>query len=240
MQSSDLQALWIIAALSVVAVIVAVVQVKRSKKVREQLEMLAREVGWSEVRSSTFPEVSVRGIWNGYSVRVRLLRKGKSTPERIETNIRIQAPSRVAVTRRGVGILANKPLPFFGTPLVDLPLYSQFWICAGEITLAERLMQISAAALERLLLSEYDFLRMGGNKLTVRSSNMFDDIGRIAREEMEQLRANPSLLPDSADVLRMADKRLEELSKGPDDLARLAREQLELVRAVIDALALRP
>ncbi len=222
MQSSDLQALWIIAALCVFFGILVVVKLKRSKKVREQLEIVAREMGWSEVRSSIFPAASVRGIWNGHSVRIHRLPEGKTTPERIETNIRVQTAGRLAVTRRGVGIFANKPLPLFGTPLVDLPQYSDLWICADEITFAERLMNRIAAALERLLLGEGDFLRMGGDKLTVRSSK--NSYALLAREELERMRA----------AMDAGEKLTDLNAQRSDEIARLARAQLELLRAVIE------
>jgi hypothetical protein len=92
-------------------------------------------------------------------------------------------------------------MTLFGPPIVEPPLASQFWIRTDEITLAERLMRSSAAALlDRALQSRFDLLKMGGEDLLV--------------------------------------QRLS--ARDPDEVARLAREELELLRAVIDALALRP
>lgn len=201
MQWSDLSQIWFFLAIGALLIIAVLVQSKRSKRIGEKLEMLAREMGWSELRSSSFFELAVRGMWNGYSVRIRRLARQKGTPERIEANIRIQAPARIFITRRQRGVFGGRPMTLFGPPVIDLPLYSQFWIRADEITLAERLLHSSAAAmLDRILQSRFDILRMGGDALLIQRVSATD----------------------------------------PDEVARLAREELELLRAVIDALALRP
>jgi len=183
--------LWFIVVAGLFLIIVMVVQSNQSKRLRERLEMMAREMGWAELRSSGFFVLMVQGIWNGYSVRVRRLARQKYTPERIATTIRIQAPARIIVTRRQHGIFAGRPVTLFGPPLVELPLYSQFWIRADEITLAERLMNSSAAAmLDRLLQTRFDFLRLGGDQLVVQrvSASDPDNVARLAREELELLR----------------------------------------------------
>lgn len=192
MQLSRIQAIWFLVAIGVFVIIVLLYQANRSKRIRERLEMLAREMGWSEVRSSAFFVVAVRGMWNGYNVRIRRLARQKYTPERIAANIRVQAPARIIVTRRQRGIFAGRPMLLFGPPLVELPLYSQFWIRADEITLAERLMKSSAAGmLDRLLLSRFDLLRMNGDDLIVIRTTAadLDQIARLAREELELLRS---------------------------------------------------
>lgn len=182
-------------------ILVLVLQSNRTKRLRERLEMMAREMGWSEVVVTKFFFTGVRGMWNGFSVRIRLIPRQKSIPERIVSNIRIQAPARVIITRRQRGVFSGRPLSLFGPPVVELPLYQQFWIRADEITLPERLMRSSAASMiDRILQGRYDVLRMGRDDLLVQ---------RVSTNE-------------------------------PDAVARLAREELELLRAVIDALALRP
>lgn len=181
--------------------LVLIFQSRRSKVLCERLEMMARELGWTEVTRSTFFLTGVRGIWNGYSVRIRQVPRQKSIPERIVSDIGIQAPARLIVTRRQRGVFSGRPITLFGPPIVDLPLYQQFWIRADEITIAERLMHSSAAAMvDRILVTRFDVFRMAGDNLLVQ---------RVSAKE-------------------------------PDQVARLAREELELLRAVIDALALRP
>jgi hypothetical protein len=192
---------WVMLALGALMVLIALVQTHRSKLLRERLEILAREMGWSEVRGSNFFTTTVQGIWNGYSVRVRRIARQKNAPERVLSNIRVQAPARLIVTRRQHTVFGGRPMTLFGPPIVEVALASQFWVRADEITLAERLMRSSAAALlDRTLQSRFDILRLGGDDLLIQ---------RIS-------------------------------SRDPDEVARLAREELELLRAVIDALSLRP
>ena len=201
MQWSDLSQIWFFLAIGALLIIAVLVQSKRSKRIGEKLEMLAREMGWTELRSSSFFELAVRGMWNGYSVRIRRLARQKGTPERIEANIRVQAPARIVITRRQHGVFGGRPVSLLGPPVVDLPLYQQFWIRSDEITLVERLMRSSAAPMiDRIVQTRHDVLRMGRDDLLVQ---------RVS-------------------------------STDPDEVARLAREELELLRAVIDALALRP
>ncbi|HEY2094201.1 MAG TPA: hypothetical protein VGJ81_20225 [Thermoanaerobaculia bacterium] len=191
---------WFTLAFGVLFVLVLLVQSRRSKELAVRLEMLAREMGWSELAKSSFFTMSVQGIWNGYSVRIRRVPRQKGAPERILCTFRVQAPARIIITRRQRGIF-GRPLALFGPPVIELPLHPQFWIRSDEITLAERLMKSSAAPLiDRALHARFDVLRMRGEELT---------------------------------VIRVS-------ATDPDGFARIAREELELLRAVVEALALRP
>jgi hypothetical protein len=190
-QWSDTQAIWFFVAIAVLVVFVVLKQSQRSKQLRERFEMLAREMGWSELESSSVFMLSVQGIWNGYSVRIRRLPRQKNMPERIATNIRVQAPARVIITRRQRGVFTGRPFALFGPPVIDLPLYSQFWIRADEITLAERLLRGSAAGmLDRMLQSRHDLFRLGGDQLLVQRISAIppDEVARLAREELELLK----------------------------------------------------
>jgi hypothetical protein len=190
-QWSDLPGVWFIIGVSVFLILIFLVQSNRAKRLCERLELLAREMGWSEVGSSFFYGLAVEGVWNGYNVRIRRLARRKGAPERIVSSISVQTPARIIITRRQHGVFAGRPLTLFGPPLVDLPLYSQFWIRADEITLADRLMHSSAAAiLDRILVSRDDLFRMGGDDLLIQrvSSNDPDEVARLAREELELLR----------------------------------------------------
>ena len=181
--------------------LVLLLQSNRSKRLRERLEMMAREMGWSEVVLTKFFFTGVQGMCNGFSVRTRLIPRQKSVPERVVSNIRVQAPARVIITRRQRGLFSGRPVSLFGPPVVDLPLYQQFWIRSDEITLVERLMRSSAAPMiDRIIQARYDVLRMGRDDLLVQRVSTSD----------------------------------------PDGVARLAREELELLRAVCEALGLRP
>ena len=169
-----------------------IVQVRRSRAVAQQLEILARELGWSETTFTHFLTIAVQGIWNGYAVKVRRAPRQKSIPERVITTMRVQAPARIEIRRRQRGLWSGRPLTIFGPPIVDLPLFSQFWIRSDEITLAERLMMSSAAPfLDRSLYGRFDLFKMSGDQLFVQcaSDREVDGVARIAREELELARA---------------------------------------------------
>jgi hypothetical protein len=193
MQRSDLDVfVYVGLAFVLVFVLVAVAQSYRSNRLRERLEPMLREMGWSELKWSRFFSTSVTGMWNGYSVRLRRLPRQKNVPERIAATMHVQAPARIVITRRQRGIFGGRPMAFFGPPLFEIPLYSQFWIRGDEITLAERLMHSSAAAmLDRILQSRFDLFRMAGDEALVRrvSASDPDQVARLAREELELLRA---------------------------------------------------
>lgn len=182
---------WPVIAVGVLLVIVLLFQSHRSKQLVERLETLAREMGWSDVAKSSFFITSVQGMWNGFSVRIRRAPRQKSIPERIVSTFRIQAPARMIITRRQRGIF-SRPMTLFGPPLIELPLHQQFWIRADESTLAERLMNSSAAPLiDRALRNRFDVLRMRGDELAITRISATDPDGfaRIAREELELLRS---------------------------------------------------
>ncbi|HEY2323017.1 MAG TPA: hypothetical protein VGJ82_09140 [Thermoanaerobaculia bacterium] len=177
-------------AASSVILLVGWVRSGHTKRLRERLVPMAQEMGWSDVKWSRFFMAGVQGMWNGYSVRIRRVPRQKSIPERIVAGIRVQAPARILITRRQHGLFDGKPLGWFGPPVVELPLYSQFWIRTDEITLADRLMHSSAAPmLDRILQSRHDFFRLDGNQLAVQrlSATDPDEFTRLAREEWELL-----------------------------------------------------
>lgn len=186
------QFLWVILAMAVLVVLVAMTQARRSKALAQRLELLARELGWTDVKFTHFLIIAVQGTWNGYAAKVRRAPRQKSIPERIITTLRVQAPARIWITRRQRGLWSGRPFTMFGPPIVDLPLHQQFWIRADEITLAERLMMSSAAAmLDRSLHGRYDLFRMSADRLLVQraSEQDPDGVARIAREELGLARA---------------------------------------------------
>jgi hypothetical protein len=193
-------ALWAILAFGAIFLLILLAQSQRSKRLVERLEMMARELGWSEVEKRSFFGTLVQGMWNGYAVKIRRAPRQKAVPERIVSTFRVQAPVRMTITRRQRGIF-GRPLALFGPPVIELPLHPQFWIRSDEITLAERLMNSSAAPLiDRALRSRFEVLRMAADQLSVT---------RVSATDL-------------------------------DGFARIAREEVELLRAVVDALALRP
>ena len=186
------QFLWVILAMAVLVVLVAMTQARRSKALSQRLELLARELGWTDVTFTHFLTIAVQGNWNGYAAKVRRAPRQKSIPERLITTLRVQAPARIWITRRQRGLWSGRPFTMFGPPIIDLPLHQQFWIRADEITLAERLMMSSAAAmLDRSLHGRYDLFRMGADQILVQraSEQDPDGVARIAREELELAKA---------------------------------------------------
>ena len=193
MQWSDVpRFIWIAIALGAALILQIVLQSQRSKTLGQRLEMVARELGWSDVRLSTFFGLAVKGMWKGYAVSVRRAARQKNAPERVITRMRVQVPARIEIVRRQRGLWSGKPLAMFGPPLVELPSSAQFWIRADEITLAERLMMSSAAPLfDRNLFSRFDFFRLRRDEMVIQrvSERDPDGVARIAREELQLARA---------------------------------------------------
>src|ERR1051326_1293655 len=101
---------WFILAAAGLVFLVFVAQSRSVKRLREGVEAMARDMGWSEVKVSSFLFIGVRGIWNGYNVRIRRIPRQKSIPERLIATIRVQAPARIIITRRQRGIFGGRPL----------------------------------------------------------------------------------------------------------------------------------
>src|SRR5258708_254017 len=178
--------------MAVLIVLVAMTQARRSKALAQRLELLTRELGWTDVTFRRFLTIAVQGTWNGYTAKVRRAPRQKSIPERVITTLRVPAPARIWITRRQRGLWSGRPFTMFGPPIIALPLHQQFWIRADEITLAERLMMSSAGPLlDRTLHGRYDLFRMGADQLLVQraSEQDPDGVARIAREELELARA---------------------------------------------------
>jgi hypothetical protein len=105
--------------------------------------------------------------------------------------VRLQAPARLDITRRQHGFF-TRPMTIFGPPLVDYPPAAQFWIRADEISLIERLFSTSIAAmLDQNLTGRYDFLRLGGDALTIQRASDWkrEQAVAVAREELALAKA---------------------------------------------------
>jgi hypothetical protein len=183
---------WLGVAFGALMVLLVITQSRRSKALGQRLELVARELGWSEVKRSNFFVLAVSGLWNGYPVKVRRIPRQKSIPERVVTTMRVQAPARIDIRRRQRGFLSGRPIAMFGPPLIELPLAQQFWIRSDEITLAERLMMSSAAPmLDRTLFTRFDLFKMRNDQILIQRASEHDPDGvaRIAREELELAKA---------------------------------------------------
>src|SRR5258706_13261558 len=55
------QFLWVILAMAALVVLVAITQARRSKALTQRLELLTRELGWTEVTFTRFLTIAVQG-----------------------------------------------------------------------------------------------------------------------------------------------------------------------------------
>jgi hypothetical protein len=95
----------------------------------------------------------------------------KSVPRRLQVKIAARSDVRLMVRRRFPGMLSNKPLAWFGPPLVEVhaPAAAPFWVRSDEVNLAERLFadDAVAAALDATLVARFDELKVNRNGLQI-------------------------------------------------------------------------
>lgn len=151
------------------AVVLALVS-KSSNAMREMLRQVGTAAGWMDVQDLRM-RAGVRGTWRSFAVSVAYNARQKSVPQRLVIDIGARSDVRLIVKRRFSGFLSNKPLAWFGPPLVELhaPAAAGFWVRSDEVNLAERLFddQAVAAAIDAAIVARYDELRVNPKGLHI-------------------------------------------------------------------------
>lgn len=151
-------------------VLVAVVASKASNPIRDMLHDLAVAAGWSGVTRARL-QSGVKGTWRSFAVSLVYMARQKSVPRRLQVKIAARSDVRLFVRRRFPGMLSNKPLTWFGPPLVEVhaPAAAPFWVRADEVNLAERLFADAAvtAAIDATLVARFDELKVNKNGLQI-------------------------------------------------------------------------
>jgi hypothetical protein len=202
----------------VVAVILIVVAGSRGMTaIRELLRSLATSAGWTDLRNAFMVAAGVKGTWRSFPVALSYMGRQKGTPQRLILNVGARSDSRLIIKRRFTGLF-NRPLTWFGPPLIELRHSSaeELWVRADEPTLAERLFGDSslAALMGTNLVARFDEIRIdrGGLRLT----RALDD--RLVKEKYGM--ATFAFRPDT------------------EKLEPIAREELALAEALVNKLSM--
>ena len=157
-------------AFGVVMVMVIVAVNKRAVAVREILREVTSAAGWTNLQNLSFFASGVRGVWRQFPVELVYRQRQKSSPQRFVLKITAHTDSYLNVTRRFEGLFSNRPLTWFGAPLIDVhqPSASQMWV-RGDQSLAERVFADPklASMIATNLVARFDELQVDGAGLRI-------------------------------------------------------------------------
>jgi hypothetical protein len=217
----DDQIAWaVIGGVAIIMAILIFALRRRSSTIAEGLEKVIDEVGWQQRQRLPWTGRGLRGIWNGYDVRVEHRNRYKGVPERLLTKITAEGPGRLYVKRR-TNRFFSKPFTWFGPPLVSpmsMANRDEFWIRADSPMLVETLLVRGTVAplLEQNLIASFDELR-------------------VTARGVEVTRAL-----DVSAVKKKFGRPAIEWQYDLPTLETIAREEWQLAVATVEALSLRP
>jgi hypothetical protein len=159
--------------IALVLVFVLIAMHKQGRAVIEMLLRIAQSAEWTNVQSSSFPRPTVRGTWRQFPVSLRYGQHQKNAPRRLDLMISAQTDHNIRIQRRFEGFFSNRPLTWFGPPLIDVhqPSASQMWV-RGDPQLAERLFADPklASLFATNLVTRFDVVKIDSNALRVTRS----------------------------------------------------------------------
>lgn len=206
--------LFSIVALAMVALMLVVN--RRSASVRELLRRIVESSGWTNLQNVSFIASGVSGMWRQFPVELVYRQRQKSTPQRFVLKITAQTDSHLNVKRRFEGWFSNRPLTWFGAPLIEMhqPSASQMWV-RGDPALAERVFADAnlASMIATNLVARFDEIQAGGSGLRI--TRALDD--RVVRTKYNM----PSFT----------------MAFDPKPFEPIAREQIALAEAMVEKLA---
>ena len=204
----------------VVVILIAVVASRSMTAIRELLRSLATSAGWTDLRNVFMAGAGVKGTWRSFPVALSYMGRQKSVPQRLILKVGARSDSRLIIKRRFTGLFGNRPLTWFGPPLIELKHSSaeELWVRADEPMLAERLFGDSslAASMWTNLVARFDEIRV--DKRGLRLTRALDD--RLVKEKYGMARF--AFRPD------------------PEKLEPIAREELALAEALVTKLSMMP
>ena len=184
-----------VGALLLVGVIIAVR--KQSTAVQQMMIGVAQAAGWSDLQASLFPRPTVRGTWQQFPVVLRFGPHQKNAPRRLSLEITAQTDHSIEIQRRFGGLFSNKPLTWFGAPLIDVhqPAAEPMWV-RGDPQLAERLFADPklGSLISTNMVTRFDRVKIDNSALRVTRSLQLpgsrlrfdlESADRVAREMIE-------------------------------------------------------
>ena len=111
----------------------------RAKAMRSVLREVAAAAGWNNL-TDVGPGAGIRGAWQSFAGWIRYRPRRKGHPPQINVSFAAASDLRLTITRKTQGFFRNKPLMWFGPPLVEIATdaASDVWI-RGDRQLAEAL-----------------------------------------------------------------------------------------------------
>jgi hypothetical protein len=160
-------------AFTLVLIALLIVMERQSRAVNEMFLRLAQSAGWTDIQSSSFPRPTVRGTWRQFPASLRYGQHQKNAPRRLELMISAQTDHNIRIQRRFEGFFSNRPLAWFGPPVIDVhqPSASQMWV-RGDAQLAERLFADPklSSLLATNLVTRFDVVRIDSTALRITRS----------------------------------------------------------------------
>ncbi|HSP17271.1 MAG TPA: hypothetical protein VLV78_21185 [Thermoanaerobaculia bacterium] len=170
-----------IAAAAVIAIVVVVITSRRSSSIRQLLAALASAAGWSDLRTVFVAAAGVKGRWRSYPVQLSWHPRQKGVPQRVILKVGARTDARLIVKRKFTGFLSNRPLTFFGPPVVEAhqPAAAELWVRSDEAALVERLFSDAnlARSISENLVARFDEIKVDRRGLKI--TRAIDD--RIVR-----------------------------------------------------------
>jgi hypothetical protein len=155
--------------LLLVLIIAAVWRSSTTKSsIRERIRNLVLAAGWTNLTNPFFL-IGVKGIWRSFPVEFAYRTREKSTPRRFILTIGAQTDARLIVKRRFAGFFSNKPMTWFGPPLIDAG-QDELWVRGDQPTLAQRIFadpQMAALIAENVV-GRFDEIRVDKRGLRIR------------------------------------------------------------------------
>lgn len=199
------------------ALVIAVIVVlsRRTTSVRDVLQNLALSAGWTDLRK-VFLGSGVRGMWRSFPVKLVYIARQKGTPQQFVLTVRARTDWRLSIKRKFEGVFSNKPVTWFGPPLVEVhhPRAQVLWVRSDEVGLAERLFSddVLAQLISENLVARFDQISVGRRGLTIRRSL------------------------DDTPVRKKYDMPAFTWSFQPALFEPIARQELELSQAIVEKL----
>lgn len=198
-----------------VVIFVIVVLSRRTASVRQLLQRVAVSGGWSDLRNVVLGS-GVQGTWRSFPIKIVYIARQKGTPQQFVLTVRARTDSRFSVKRKFEGLFSNRPVTWFGPPLVEVhrPEAQQLWIRSDEPALADRLFgdDALAALISRNVVARFDEIRVGRRGLRIRRSL------------------------DERPVRKKYDMPAFTMKFDPEPFEPIAREEIELSQKLIEKL----
>lgn len=143
---------------------------RRGNAVRDLLREIASAAGWTNLQNLFLAASGVKGTWRQFPAQFGYSPRQKGVPSRLTLKVRARADARLNVKRRFEGFLSNRPLAWFGPPIVEVhqPAAAMMWV-RGDQALAERVFADSnvSSLLNTNLVARFDEVNVDGNGLRI-------------------------------------------------------------------------